>query len=797
MTDSASPKQYLNVLKAMWHIVDRHFDAKKILTPAGHALVQTYAIKAAHPEMPYAMHFLSMLCSLVNGVRSELFPSSESPFFHLFFNINYSQTRKSSITGNGDAFGDQLDKHVSKTIKERFEHLANSGDDPSGTQSQASPKVMSAVIHSATPAEFFHRCAGDFDQVENVDKLGHDKLRGRHNFGVLVNLDEAYDFLQSFGLLSDDSKAGAKGGRGGVNPNQSALNKLMQYGQASRATKSCGSFGAAGSPTVSCGIASNLHPSQYAPMERGELGSHHAATKERATIATGRPVQPHGPLPADYQLPPGFDRFKWVPLMPDIAAVLELTEGASSPDDAARSWERANPDPSAVGGEVVGEATYLPDAHGFKVKLPDGVDSQVRFRLAPATDKPSGFEAEWRISNRDFPTPAAHNLQICAARVFKYFDKPHMKIGMAVAAKAAFQSYMGAYNVQGYLAREKGDINRGARLGAAPWQLGELASMLCVFDLFCGKYDGTEELAQKNVRIDEEHIVRAALLLNVVHRLKDAAVGTRDEADGELSATEAALAKQQAIREETLRYCQHGGQAFDGLFSQNAFDNFDVSGDASAAARASGDVGEKEDEAADADDAKSAAEPDEPEQALEQDLADAPAAVAAVAADEVPIALTIAEVKSIQYGYGVDGASVQAELLSAELTDRMVMQKTLLCGKPAITSKQACDKIQSRRRGEGRKALSADSWVKVMEAGAQQCTVIKFENKKLLLKEIPDNGNERIKYHNELMTLCGLSLRHLVDAMKVAKGKISSKASGSKRSADGLQEVAKKKARDT
>ena len=47
------------------------------------------------------------------------------------------------------------------------------------------------------------------------------------------------------------------------------------------------------------------------------------------------------------------------------------------------------------------------------------------------------------------------------------------------------------------------------------------------------------------------------------------------------------------------------------------------------------------------------------------------------------------------------------------------------------------------------------------------------------------------------MTLCGLSLRDLVDAMKVAKGKISSKASGSKRSADGLQEVAKKKARDT
>ena len=37
-------KQYLDVLKAMWHIVDNYFDAKKVLTEAGHALVQTYSI---------------------------------------------------------------------------------------------------------------------------------------------------------------------------------------------------------------------------------------------------------------------------------------------------------------------------------------------------------------------------------------------------------------------------------------------------------------------------------------------------------------------------------------------------------------------------------------------------------------------------------------------------------------------------------------------------------------------------------------------------------------------------------
>ena len=59
--------QFLAVMKKMWNNVDQHFDPKFILTPEGHALVQTYAIKAAHPELPYVLHFLAMMCALCNG----------------------------------------------------------------------------------------------------------------------------------------------------------------------------------------------------------------------------------------------------------------------------------------------------------------------------------------------------------------------------------------------------------------------------------------------------------------------------------------------------------------------------------------------------------------------------------------------------------------------------------------------------------------------------------------------------------------------------------------------------------
>ena len=96
-------KQYLNVMKAMWDLVDKHFDPVKVLTPDGHRLVQTYRLKAAHHDLPYVMHFLATLCSLVNGAKTPWFPNSASPLFLMVLNINYTQKRKSSLTGNGDS----------------------------------------------------------------------------------------------------------------------------------------------------------------------------------------------------------------------------------------------------------------------------------------------------------------------------------------------------------------------------------------------------------------------------------------------------------------------------------------------------------------------------------------------------------------------------------------------------------------------------------------------------------------------------------------------------------------------
>ena len=524
-------RQYLPAMKQVWSEMEKVFDPAFVLRPLGHQFVQTYAVKAAHPELPYALHFLAMMAPLANGASVKIFPSGPSPLQIAVFNVNYAQTRKSSTTGNADIFGRELDAIVKETVESKVAELqAEMDQDVRGdadmfgsegpavagkTKALPRPKINSAVIQSATPEEFFHRRAGDYQQTQNASKYDSDAMRGRHHFGVLANLDEAYDMMLSFGLLSDEQKSAA-GKTAKVNPHQSSFNKLLQFGSAARATKTTGSFGAAGAPAVSLGLSANLHPSQYIPMERGESGSHHAATKERFMVSSGRPVQPHAPLPADYKLPAGTSRWKWVPLVPAVAALLQLSEASQSPEAAAKLWEERNKDvvPADTDDELQeDELLFAPSVSGYPIELPDRVLSRLRFRKH--SNCPTGFQAEWRVANRSFEVPEQFHLGPAARRVAAYFDKPHIELELDEAAQRLHTSYQGGLNVESHLCREAGDVQGGARLGAAPWQCGVLAGLLLVFDIFAGHFSD-DELRLRNLVVTEEHLERAFSLLRAV-----------------------------------------------------------------------------------------------------------------------------------------------------------------------------------------------------------------------------------------------------------------------------------------
>ena len=121
--ESAAAREHLPLFKHLWSLVDDKFNARRILTPEGHAFVQTHAIKGSHPEFPTALNFISLMPALSNGARAHLFPSAASPLFSVFLNINYAQTRKSALTGINDAVGEELDNWVTEVVKAKFDAL--------------------------------------------------------------------------------------------------------------------------------------------------------------------------------------------------------------------------------------------------------------------------------------------------------------------------------------------------------------------------------------------------------------------------------------------------------------------------------------------------------------------------------------------------------------------------------------------------------------------------------------------------------------------------------------------------
>ena len=136
--------------------------------------------------------------------------------------------------------------------------------------------------------------------------------------------------------------------------------------------------------------------------------------------------------------------------------------------------------------------------------------------------------------------------------------------------------------------------------------------------------------------------------------------------------------------------------------------------------------------------------------------------------DTQPAALTLRDVRASDYGFVDYGLSVQPDgLHSRHLTDRAILKQRLLTGKPKVTCKEACDKMRSFRHA-GRKALPKEKWTAVMAAAAgQHPNLLRLEGETLCLhaQVIPDTSDGKVRYHNDLMKACGLTLRELIAAM--------------------------------
>ena len=281
----------------------------------------------------------------------------------------------------------------------------------------------------------------------------------------MANVDEVYATFASFGLIADDSRKTAATALA-VNQHAGALNRLLQFGESSKTTKTRGSFGEGSTPQVSSAILSNMHPEIALPMERAEIGNHVGCTKERILFYTAEPVPPHSPLPAEYKLPEGFAAWTWAELDHDMASLCGLRALLADPDAAKQAEEegqlaRAQPDsahipePNPDDVDMDHGVVFLPDAAGYELKLPDGVRARWRYRLEPGEMKSA--LAEFRVGNRDVPLPAEHNLEVAAKRVLEFFV-PHTKLVFDNSAKKLFATQRTKSSIQAILATDTSSL---------------------------------------------------------------------------------------------------------------------------------------------------------------------------------------------------------------------------------------------------------------------------------------------------------------------------------------------------
>ena len=165
---------------------------------------------------------------------------------------------------------------------------------------------------------------------------------------------------------------------GAPSTNASIVNTLIASGKTRRATRSSTNFGESRGKTVSISIVGNGHPSKFIAIDRGMVGNHTACTKERFLIALDRASARHAALPQDTELPEGVKRFTWLPLTPQQASVFSWERFFEAPSQA----DEAGLEPDEGVDDVDEEDAVIQcmgPVHGYKIDLPDGTESRLRY----------------------------------------------------------------------------------------------------------------------------------------------------------------------------------------------------------------------------------------------------------------------------------------------------------------------------------------------------------------------------------------------------------------------------------
>ena len=195
------------------------------------------------------------------------------------------------------------------------------------------------------------------------------------------------------------------------------MNTLISSGKTRRATRTSTNFGESRGRSVSISILGNGHPEKFIPMDRGSLGSHTAATKERFLICLDHSTARHAALPSNMQLPEGVSPWTWLPLLPQQANTCGREGLFDAPDAVEAKPFEAYDSQDAVDDDGT-PVNCLGPAGGYILHFPAGNEARLRYILTA-----QGLRTEFRISSRWRMADLTDHIRAAARNVTKHIHQ--------------------------------------------------------------------------------------------------------------------------------------------------------------------------------------------------------------------------------------------------------------------------------------------------------------------------------------------------------------------------------------
>ena len=748
-------------MEASWERAQALWDADLILGHAGAQFVKSHAIATSTHELVVATTLLAAMAPLANGATINLFGESDTPLNVVAVLVGYPQTRKSQMTKIVREISDALDGHIKGVAAAAL----------GGEASQvARLELASAALSSFTPTVFFERCSGDYCHVRNADAFDKPELSKPLHMGRVANVDEVYAAFADFGLVGGDGKRkSAATGSQPINEFAGVLNRFLQFGECSRATKTSGSYGEGHVDPVSFALIGNMHPEVAVPMVRGEIGNHTGQVKERAWFYAAPRQQPHAAIPDGYVMPQDVPEWSWVDLDEELAEISDLKEVFGDPEAAAHAQlKRVRPDGTAAGDHALA-TDYLPDAEGYEFSLPDGVPSRLRYHMRLGVPV-----AELRVANREFALPLAHKIAPAALKVIERFKRPNRKLLRDEGAKQKLTSVTTLYNVKAAMASDRGNDADAATWGISPWKMGVIAGLLVPLDVFLGNPNtlGSDN-RDEPILVSLNYFDRARKWLDVLN-----AVASPWRAPPVANSEGAPRGPLPAALQAALAPRYRGARDMAEFPATQPSKRRRAVGPLAAAVQPRAPLGGSMDSGIGSQDGATSAMPppsgaDVNDAMGDVGAGDIPDFDIPATAPENPEPKNVQDGVAMTYGYGPEGASAQISYEDGGdyfLPDRDIMQRTVLRGKPVVTVAEMSGLIR-KKVGNKKPGVPKKVFEEVMEAGFAKYPLGKLlekgtKNSRVVFCAPPTSGRDAIThYHNMLVDLCQVSLRQFTSLL--------------------------------